>query len=138
MDGKLEFCVGCGMFMNTNTVTTEGYYCVPCAKKMKRIGRICTIGLVLAFAGLMITLSGCASQPVGRGDGIYAPGDKVTAHMFTRFPEYEGEIVTVVDGFGWKWIKDREYNGAALRVYEIETSDGRRLAAQEFQLKKVK
>jgi hypothetical protein len=40
----------------------------------------------------------------------------------------------VTGDFGWRWIK--ELQGNAMRVYEVTTSDGTKLAAQEFQLEK--
>lgn len=123
-----EYCRGCGTFIRNDC---DGYVCDSCAKRLKVIRVIWVLMLIAGFCALL-SISGCASNP-----GSYQPGDVVKARMFNNFPQYEGELVTVKDGLGWKWIKGSMYQGNALQVYEVETSDGRRLAAQEYQLTKV-
>lgn len=76
-------------------------------------------------------LSGCATTHVP----TFRAGDVVVARNFTRYPQYNGTRVKVVADFKWRWI--RELQGNAMRVYEIETVDGQRLAAQPFQLQQV-
>lgn len=132
---KLEFCPNCNLFVNASCISENGYLCKPCHRKHKIIMRGWAL-LVVGFIAL-VSCTGCAVKPVGAGTGAYRPGEIVQARMFTNFPQYEGELVTVKDGLGWKWIRGSWFQGNALRVYEVETSDGRRLAAQEFQLKKI-
>lgn len=87
---------------------------------------MCVVVLVAALA-----LFGCSTSPA---DGRWREGDVVRASHFANYPQYEGESVVVVQGLGWRWIRGDMYQGNALRTYEVETSDGKRLAAQEFQL----
>lgn len=75
---------------------------------------------------LVVLLAACSSIPPK-----YAEGEWLIAQRFQNHPQFNGETV-LVKGFGWRWIK----GGNTLRVYEIETSDGSRLAAQEFQLRR--
>jgi hypothetical protein len=83
--------------------------------------------VTLAFICL---ISGCATPLTA-----FRQGDTVIAQNFSRHPKYNGLPVTVT-GVGWRWIK--ECGGCAMQVYEIETVDGERLAAQEFQLRRIK
>jgi hypothetical protein len=58
----------------------------------------------------------------------------VEARNFSANPRYNGTQVIVTGAFGWRWIKGPAH---ALKVYEITTTDGEKLAAQEFQLKRL-
>lgn len=81
--------------------------------------------LVLIFCA---ALSACTTI-----ESKYHKGDVVISQHFTNFPQYNNQFVLVVEELKWRWIKD----GSALIVYEVETVDGSRIAAQEFQLKSV-
>lgn len=85
-----------------------------------------------------ILLTGCASGPFKQQTiaPAFAKGDTAIAHGWTGHPQYEGELVTVTGDFRWRWVK--ELQGNAMRVYEVQTSDGQKFAAQEFQLAHVK
>lgn len=110
--------------------------CVSCASKKRAERFVASIiaALAIAFAIWMVSvLSGCSSAP----PQIYADGEIVVARNWTRHPEVEGRAVKVV-GYGWRRIRGSEYQGNALRVYEVEGPDGERYAAQEFQLRRIK
>lgn len=82
------------------------------------------------FGIIVLVLSGCASAPM---PGQFSKGDVVIARHFTRHPQYNGTHVTVSGNFGWRWVKEAH----TLRVYEITTVDGEKLAAQHFQLQRI-
>lgn len=76
---------------------------------------------------LFVVLTGCAAIPESR----FKRGDVVWLEYSVRNPNHYGEYVLVIEPLKWRWIK----GGNTLIVYEIETVDGSRLAAQEYQLK---
>lgn len=94
------------------------------------------ITAITVLGGILLT--GCASGPFKQQTTrpAFAKGDTAIAHGWTGHPRYEGELVTVTGDFRWRWIK--ELQGNAMRVYEVQTSDGQKFAAQEFQLAHVK
>lgn len=79
-----------------------------------------------AFAIIALALAGCASVTPR-----FQVGDLVMAQNFTTYPQYNGTPVVITGAFGWRWIKGP---ANTLRVYEITTTDGEKLAAQDFQL----
>lgn len=94
---------------------------------LRRVSRLAVLLAVLS-------LSACASGPLKRMPvPQFQVGDLAIAHHFSRYPQYEGTHVAITGGLQWRPI--RELNGNALRVYEITTIDGLKLAAQPFQLK---
>src|SRR5262245_32727592 len=88
------------------------------------------IGAAIAAVALL-ALAGCNTAP--STPPTFRLGDHAVARNFSKYPEYNGSIVTISADYRWQWIK----GGTTLRCYEITTVDGRRLAAQEFQLKKL-
>jgi hypothetical protein len=76
---------------------------------------------------MILALSACSSTPPR-----FHPGDVVEARNFSAHPHYNGTPVVVTGAFGWRWIKGPTHT---LQVYEITTTNGEKLAAQEFQLK---
>lgn len=81
---------------------------------------------------LLLLLQGCASSAI---TPEFRTGDIAIARNFTAYPQYEGMPVTVTGDFGWRWIKGGL--GNTLRCYEITTTDGLKLAAQQYQLKRI-
>lgn len=73
----------------------------------------------------VLLLTGCTTSP-----GKFTPGQIVQARSFSN-AQYNGEAVRIVGERRWRFVK----RAWALEVYEIETMDGRRFAAQDFQLK---
>lgn len=109
-----------------------GKRCTACAEKRKSEFALAII-LLIFMVGLIIILSGCSSTPTTQPK--FREGDVAQAFYWRNHPQYEGELVTVTGGFRWRWVK--ELQGNAMRVYEVQTSDGKKFAAQEFQLKRV-
>jgi hypothetical protein len=84
---------------------------------------------LLAVTAIVLTLSGCAASAPR-----FHVGDVVEARNFTAHSQYNGMPVVVSGDLRWRWIKGPTNT---LRVYEITTTDGEKLAAQEFQLESL-
>jgi hypothetical protein len=80
-----------------------------------------------------VLASGCSVlEPKILPESAFTPGDKVVAYRFTAHPQFEGELVTVVEGLAWRRCKNWIYTP----VYVVKAGD-LILAAQPYQLKKV-
>lgn len=82
---------------------------------------------------LVLLLQGCASTTI---QPAFRAGDIAIARNFAAYPQYNGTQVIVTGNLKWRWIKSSAFQGNALRVYEVTTVDGQKLAAQEFQLQR--
>lgn len=87
--------------------------------------------LAMMAAALALMLFGCALEPTVPPK--FQPGDVVVARGFSRHPQYQETLVVVTDRLRGHPI--REFSGALMLTYEITTYDGRKFAAQEFQLR---
>lgn len=76
---------------------------------------------------VFLAATGCAAI-----ESKYKCGEIVRARHFSNFPQYNDQPVKIIAELQYRWIKD----GNTLIVYEVETIDGKRIAAQEFQLSK--
>ena len=90
--------------------------------------------LVFPMLVMVLSVAACSCNP--SHPPKFKEGDVAIARHFTSHPQYEGTPVKVSGGLRWRWIK--ELQGNALCTYEIETVDGVKLAAQEFQLQPKK
>lgn len=92
-------------------------------------------GAIVAIVVFLIVLScsGCSLLETKiLPESVFAPGEQVIARNFTAHPQFEGELVTVVEGLAWRHCKNWIYTP----VYVVKAGN-LTLAAQPFQLKKV-